>query len=296
MNQLSEPTINNEKIFEDVAKSKTYRNAHCDGCKCKINCETCRHGNRGRMLNFKDKVFKRYQFYLRNKNTLHKIKPVKILDADEAKLMQDSYKTSKIFQEVKQQLFDEIPQKRSGLCPFCMISEPTTLDHYFSESEYPEYILFAPNLVPCCSHCNSVKGSRLFEKSSGNSKRTVIHFYYDELPDVQYLKATFFVDNKIPQISFSLEFENETEITDVIEKHFETLHLFERYRGRSNGILSTACEEVKKCLESGLSIEQCIQLLKIKAQSTEKTYGNNYWEACVYRAMSENKEELLKLM
>lgn len=296
MNQLNEPTINNEKIFEDVAKSKTYRNDHCDECKCKINCEICRYGNRGRMLNFKDRVFERYQFYLRNKNTLHEIKPVKILNADESKLMEDSYKTSKIFQRVKQQLFDNIPQERSGLCPFCMISEPTTLDHYFSESEYPEYILFAPNLVPCCSHCNSVKGSRLFEESRGTSKRTVIHFYYDELPYVQYLKATFFVDNKIPQISFSLDLKNETEVTGVIEKHFETLHLFERYRGRSNGILSTACEEIKRCLESGLSIEQCIQLLKIKAQSTEETYGNNYWEACVYRAMSENKEELLKLM
>ena len=86
------------------------------------------------------------------------------------------------------------------------------------------------------------------------------------------------------------------EYKNCLVLYFETLHLLERYRGRTNGTLSTACEEIKKCLESGLSREQCIQLLEIKAQSTEETYGNNYWEVCAYRAMSENKEELLKLM
>ena len=32
MNQLSEPTINNEEVFENVAQSKTYKNDHCKMC------------------------------------------------------------------------------------------------------------------------------------------------------------------------------------------------------------------------------------------------------------------------
>ena len=80
------------------------------------------------------------------------------IKTDEVLLMEDSYKTSKVFQTVKKQLLDNVPKERRGVCPFCMISEPTTMDQYFSESEYPEYIIFAPNLIPCCSHCNSVKG------------------------------------------------------------------------------------------------------------------------------------------
>lgn len=297
MNQLSEPTIKNEVVFENVAQGKTYKNNHCRECsKTQKDCKVCSYGNRGKMLNLKNKVFQRYQFYLQNKNTLQKIRPIKMLNSDEVQLMEDSYKKSKAFQTVKKQLLDNIPKERRSVCPFCMISEPTTMDHYFSESEYPEYIIFAPNLVPCCSYCNSVKGKRLFLENENRIKRTIIHFYYDILPQIEYLKATFYVTDKIPQISFWLEFETETEITGIIKKHFETLHLLERYQERSNGILSTECENIRKCLMNGFSVKECVQLLKCKAQSSEKIFGGNYWEACIYRAMSEREEQLMKLV
>lgn len=69
-------------------------------------------------------------------------------------------KAAKTFQKVKKQIFD---LNLRGKCPFCMISEATTLDHYFPESIYPEYIIFVPNLVPCCNFCNIKKGDRLFK-------------------------------------------------------------------------------------------------------------------------------------
>ena len=114
----------------------------------------------------------------------HAIKPIDIMREDEKDLLEKSYQSSNIFQEVKRQLLKNIPEGRTGMCPFCMISEPTTFDHYFSESEYPEYIIFAPNLVPCCSQCNSIKGNRLF--SENQRERKIIHFYYDNLPQMQY--------------------------------------------------------------------------------------------------------------
>lgn len=297
MNQLNEPTINNEVVFENVAQGKTYKNDHCKECsKKQKDCEVCSYGNRGKMLNLKEKVFQRYRFYFQNKNTLHKIKPIKMMSSEEVQLMEDSYRTSKVFQKVKKQLLDNVPEERRGVCPFCMISEPTTMDHYFSENEYPEYIIFAPNLVPCCSHCNSIKGKRLFIGNENISKRTIIHFYYDVLPQIEYLKARFYVTDKIPQISFWLDFENETEITEIIKKHFETLHLLERYQERSNGILSTECENIRVCLKNDFSVKACVQLLKCKAQSFEKIFGSNYWETCIYRAMSESEEQLIKLI
>lgn len=113
----------------------------------------------------------------------------------------------------------------------------------------------------------------MFLKNEGEIKRTVIHFYYDVLPQTKYLKSKFYVIDKIPQISFWLEFENETEITEIIKKHFETLYLLERYRERSNGILSTECENIRAFLVNGFSVKDCVQLLRCKAQSFEK----NIW-------------------
>ena len=166
MNQLSEPNINNEDVFIAVAKSKKFQNGHCEKCnEATPDCETCTYGNRGKMLALKEWVFERYNFYTQNKNNLNAIKPIDIMREDEKDLLEKSYQSSNIFQEVKRQLLKNIPEGRTGMCPFCMISEPTTFDHYFSESEYPEYIIFAPNLVPCCSQCNSIKGNRLFSEN-----------------------------------------------------------------------------------------------------------------------------------
>lgn len=295
MNQLSEPNINNEDVFIAVAKSKKFQNAHCEKCnESTPNCETCTYGNRGKMLALKERVFERYNFYTQNKNNLNAIRPVNIIGEDEKKLLENSYQNSSIFKKVKQQLFENIPAGRTGMCPFCMISEPTTFDHYFSESEYPEYIIFAPNLVPCCSHCNSIKGNRLF--SENQRARKIIHFYYDSLPQIQYLKAVFKVDNKIPQVSFSLAFENESEIATVIANHFDTLHLLERYKKQSNDVVSTECEIIKDQLKSGGNVEECAKILKIRANGLQKVNGSNYWKTCIYMAMSESKEQLAKLI
>ena len=295
MNQLSEPNINNEDVFIAVAKSKKFQNAHCEKCnESTPNCETCTYGNRGKMLALKERVFERYNFYTQNKNNLNALRPVNIIGEDEKKLLENSYQNSSIFKKVKQQLFENIPAGRTGMCPFCMISEPTTFDHYFSESEYPEYIIFAPNLVPCCSHCNSIKGNRLF--SENQRARKIIHFYYDSLPQIQYLKAVFNVDNKIPQVSFSLAFENESEIATVIANHFDTLHLLERYKKQSNDVVSTECEIIKDQLKSGGNVEECAKILKIRANGLQKVNGSNYWKTCIYMAMSESKEQLAKLI
>ena len=295
MNQLSEPNINNEDVFIAVAKSKKFQNAHCEKCnESTPNCETCTYGNRGKMLALKERVFERYNFYTQNKNNLNAIRPVNIIGEDEKKLLENSYQNSSIFKKVKQQLFENIPAGRTGMCPFCMISEPTTFDHYFSESEYPEYIIFAPNLVPCCSHCNSIKGNRLF--SENQRARKIIHFYYDSLPQIQYLKAVFKVDNKIPQVSFSVAFENESEIATVIANHFDTLHLLERYKKQSNDVVSTECEIIKDQLKSGGNVEECAKILKIRANGLQKVNGSNYWKTCIYMAMSESKEQLAKLI
>lgn len=42
-------------------------------------------------------------------------------------------------------------------CPFCGISELSTLDHYLPKELYPEFSVFPKNLVPSCAVCNTRK-------------------------------------------------------------------------------------------------------------------------------------------
>ena len=297
MIQLREPAIDNEITYDIITRNKSCKNEYCATCKLSRKmCKSCRYGNRGKMQHLRSKVFHRYQFYRQNKDNLNAIQSINMMSSEEIEVFRGSYKNSKEFQRVKKKLFENIPIERRGLCPFCMISEPTTMDHYFPEKEYPEYILFASNLVPCCSYCNSQKGNRVFVYGEDLNKRRILHFYYDKIPQLQYLKATFYVENKIPHITFFLEFQEESEITEIIKYHFETLNLLERYENRCEGILSTVCTDIKMWLNTGESIRTCIRLLEIKAESLRKINGNNYWEACIYEAISRNENQLVKMI
>lgn len=65
---------------------------------------------------------------------------------------------------------------KPGICAYCL-KESTSSDHYHSiiKNKRPSgYITDLSNLIPCCSRCNSSKGSKDFEEwylSSKNIKR-----------------------------------------------------------------------------------------------------------------------------
>lgn len=71
-----------------------------------------------------------------------------------------------------------------------------------------------------------------------NFKKNHYSFHYDILPQTDYLKTVFYVEDNILPISFWLDFETETQTTEIIKSHFEALHLIERYKNRRNRILS----------------------------------------------------------
>lgn len=297
MNILCEPEIENEKVFEEIAKKKPFKNRYCERCQLdETHCNTCQYGKRGILLNIKEYVFTRYQFYIQNKKNLNAIQPTGKLDETEIYLLEESFKKSTAFKNVKSQLLEGFSKKKIGKCPYCMISEPNTLDHYFPKSKYPEYILFAQNLIPSCSLCNNNKSNNIFVEGGKSQSRNTIHFYYDVLPSSQFLKANFCVVDNIPQISFYLDLESDSEMNEVIINHFGTMGLLNRYEKQSNNILSIICEEISIILEKGNTLNDCIELLQIRAEAMKKQYGVNYWETCIYMTIIENSDQLTKLI
>ncbi len=294
MKQLNELDIDNIKLYEDIVDNKKYKNEHCDFCDTKIDCNLCEFGGRGLMNMAKNQIFDRYKIYYDNKKTLNKIERVSLLNKDQIIAIKSSYKNSVIFKDAKKRILDNIPNNAKGICPFCMISEPNTFDHYFPESIYPEYILFTHNLVPCCSYCNTLKGDLLFDEFK--KERKFIHFYFDDLPQTDYLKAKFWIEENIPRIEFYFDNIEDDEIFNIIVNHFESLKLFERYYERINEILSTVCKTIELSLDNGIPLDVCADLLKCKAKSFENNFGKNYWKTCVYNAMAQNKQELFKLL
>lgn len=291
MKQLSVPNIDSEALYDDIANNKIKRNHVCSKCNAD-HCDSCVEGNSGQMLFMKNDIFDRYKFYEDHKHDLNNIKEVNLLSDDQSDVLRTSYKNSKVFQKSRQIILHNLPDKSMIRCPYCGLSMSYTLDHYFPESTYPEYILYVPNLIPCCSHCNTVKKKKLFK----NNERLFIHFYYDPIPSYQFLKAKFSVEKNIPTINFYLEFDEESEINNVIQNHFEELSLIEQYGNSYNEILDEICNQAIAYLGQGHTLNEFKCILRDFTVLNKDIFGVNYYKNVIYDAVCENIDDLKKLI
>ena len=226
----------------------------------------------------KDLIEERYKFYQTNSTNLDVMSALDWSKEEEIKeLLISCFGNNVSFTDAKKALFSNVTK-----CPYCTINRPNTLDHYFDKADYPEFSVFLPNLIPCCSECNTAKGTKIFDACNS---RKYIHFYFDTIPSYQFLfiKLSFDSDENIPQIDVRLVFQTTTSDTMRIEKHFSELKLSEKIKDSVSDKLTTIIKEISLLKEVGLS--EIKQLLNIRYSSLAKTQGPNYWETCLYEGI-----------
>lgn len=282
MIQLIPISIDDKALYNSIAIKKQIRHDHCSYCQNTTQCETCEFSNRFKMQRISGYIFDRYDYYQVHSNTLNAIVPEGRVSKDEEKLLRDAYEKSADFKVVRKAIMESLPAGMRGKCPFCMISEPNTLEHYFPETTYPEYIIFSPNLVPCCSKCNSLKGEEILK----NGHRMALHYYFDQIPTEQFIFASIAVTDGIPVISFDIKTDNLDEIGIIIANQFKKLQLLDRYKEQCNDELSSLYNEMIEYYTMSNSIDTCISILTVRINSLQKIYGKNYWKVCLYKALS----------
>lgn len=186
-------------------------------------------------------------------------------------------------QSLKQAIRDGQQEFLRGECQYCNIGEPTTMDHYLPQEEFPEFAAFSINLLPCCSKCNTEKG----EEWIGGGIRRIINYYYDVLPNVDYLFCTITFQNGNPAAIFSLNTNAVAAgIASVINNHFEDLDLLERYRIRSAGEIVEVHDAImQKANKNLLNIRS---ELIADAVALKNRKGSNYWRAVLKIALANS--------
>lgn len=292
MINLTPQSIDDKALYNSIAAKKQKKNGHCPTCQNKTQCNTCKFSNRFKMQSLSSYIFSRYDTYQRQADKLETIVPDGQIGKDEEELLREAYKNSTDFKAARKSIMDSLPRGMKGKCPFCMISEPNTLDHYFSETKYPEFIIYSPNLVPCCSNCNTLKSDEIL--IAGH--RTALHYYYDPIPDQQFIFAKIAIDDGIPSVSFDVKTDELGEIGIVITNHFTRFKLAGRYEKQCNDVLSSLHDEMLELYEGNDSIDFCIQVLNARTKALEKRCGKNYWMVCLYKALSMDKKTLQEFL
>ena len=175
-------------------------------------------------------------------------------------------------------------------CPYCLISEPRTIDHYMPKELFPEFSILPINLISCCSDCNNLRNTAWVKASN----RTTINAYFDTLENKRFLYAETYFESNIPQIKFIIQ--NNEGISEyifkIITNHFDLLQLQHRYRNQVGNVISEIHTRFSKPMHRSMTQVQKKSLLIEEANSHRDTNGANYWKAAVLEALS-NSEQFL---
>lgn len=251
---------------------------------------------REKLLPLQEKIEKRYTFYSEHFHSLDEIQPVPQSEWANAKdELINCYGNNAEFKKVRQQIFEHLLKLKQTKCPYCMLSRPNTLEHYFDKDNYPEFSVYVPNLVPCCSECNSDKSTSVFDLQHN---RKYIHFYHDLIPEEQFLfiRFSFLNADSIPQVDITLRFTEKSYYSELIRRHFEELSLIPKYRNTILDRLAPVLEEIRMNQQSGISTEIIMTSLENRMKSLSEHFGNNYWETCLYEGVLNSPGFLNQLL
>lgn len=261
MLRLTFPPIDNVALWDAIVSNKT-------------------HAKRDMLLLVRQQVIDRYSYYQEHFYSLDEILPLEQTAWTDVKdELISCYGKNLAFQRAKKRIFEG-----KAKCPYCMLNRPNTLDHYFDKSDYPEYAVFVPNLIPCCSECNTNKGTDVFDDER---RRKYVHFYLDCIPEYQFLFVRFKAETEesVPKITTFLSFRDNEPARREIESHYQNLGLNYKYQVTIADRLSTILDEFQLSKEQGLTLNDLKTSISIRHKSCAKRYGYNYWEACMYEGI-----------
>lgn len=175
-------------------------------------------------------------------------------------------------------------------CPFCSISESSTLDHYLPKEQYPEFSVFPNNLVPSCPICNTLKRDRILDE--GTDVRMFLHPCYDTIPDLEFLTVRTRMEADALMVSYRLSRPDGMPLATFrhLRSHFVQLNLADRCRRMGLEHLGGQYPALRRAYGTAEDAERVADKLTEVAEDFEEVFGPNYWLAKLYRAIAANGE------
>lgn len=175
-------------------------------------------------------------------------------------------------------------------CPFCGISETSTLDHYLPKEQYPEFSIFPKNLVPSCAVCNTLKRDRILIE--GTEVRMFLHPCYDAIPDLAFLAVSARMEADALILSYRLTrpVGMTAHTFHHLQSHFIKLDLADRYRRMGLEHLGGQYPALRRAYGMGEDAGRVAAKLIEGAEDFEEVSGPNYWLAKLYRALANNED------
>ncbi|WP_139824017.1 hypothetical protein [Lonsdalea britannica] len=234
--------------------------------------------------NILSRIKNSYDNYESNKLSLENLRPIG-LSADQSNSILHAYNVkTKSFKAISARLFNpDLPDFDE--CPYCGISEPSTLDHYLPKETYPEFSVLSKNLIPICSVCNTI-----YKKSKFlcNNQRIFIHPYYDIFPGENFIGISIAVGNKIKINFSSVGHAGNIYFSGIFGRHFSNLNLKVRFKRKSASEICRMRASLRRAYRRRGAYQDVSSLLLSQSNDFKDSYGVNHWKVVLYLGLSRN--------
>lgn len=182
-----------------------------------------------------------------------------------------------------------LDNRASNVCQYCTINSANTLDHIVPKSDFSEFAVNPKNLLPACSECNGYK----LDRFKNNNDRLFLNLYTDVLPAVQYLFVDIQITNGVVEADYRLLNINniDAQLFEIIESHYDKLHLFRRFKSKSNTIISEMINSINSSIGI-ISKQTFLNMTLDKINRDKLLHGGNHYKLILEEALLNNANYL----
>jgi len=169
----------------------------------------------------------------------------------------------------------------------CGFGEASTLDHYLPRIQYPEYSVFAMNLIPACARCNLLKG----EVVGDLPQQQHLHAYFHQLPNLPLLFCRVVIDSGRVVVSFGLRnnWRVHPDLLGRLSYHFDRLRLANRFRREATTELGDRGATFRRYIGDTDNYATLRDYLRTEARDLRESIGPNHWKTALYAALSKTR-------
>lgn len=273
MKNLVQANVDAKEILEAIVKTK--------------------RGQRGVWLRSKLSVISaRYDDYVTYSNAIETINRLSWLPQERDDLNNCYTAPSQPLIRLKHLIIAAQSVSRGRICPYCSVDTWQDFEHYLPKENFPEYAVFALNLIPCCTKCNRKKGTTFLV----NNERQFLHFYCDIIPVSRFLEVQIEFELDHPFARFSL-INSELMSPDffaLLTNHYTKLDLLERFSVEAASVFAQLVTSVRE--HSLLTYEEIQAFLRAECNSYEGDFSNNYWKSVLYEKLCSDIDALRQLL
>lgn len=171
------------------------------------------------------------------------------------------------------------------ICNYCGFAPADTIDHYLPKEDFPEFSVFAINLIPCCNKCNLIKDRTV----SVNGHRQIINFYFDNIIHQKCLVSEIIISRSVKFV-FKVRIDPSVNISEMMlyHRHFAALKLGSRLSKHASAEIPYSLSIVRNLNNKDPRIIR--RLFLREAEISRGAYGNNYWRAALYEAAAASSD------